>query len=137
MSNMCNIIICISNIWRCIMNRIAELRKEMNLNQVGLALKLNVSQYMISAYETGRHQPTADMLTMIADYFNVSVDYLLGRSNIRSIADNMSKDNFIRKRTGNAFSVPHSSKREKRTGNRYCFCYKKYVMQQQTSNISK
>ena len=79
------------------MNRIAELRKEMNLNQVGLALKLNISQYMISAYETGRHQPTADMLTMIADYFNVSVDYLLGRSNIRSIEDNMSKDNLSEK----------------------------------------
>lgn len=75
------------------MNRIAELRKEMNLNQVGLAMKLNVSQYMISAYETGRHQPTADMLIVIADFFNVSIDYLLKRSNIRSTADNISKDN--------------------------------------------
>ena len=69
----------------------------MNLNQVGLGLKLNVSQYMISAYETGRHQPTADMLIMIADYFDVSIDYLLGRSNIRSIADNMSRDSLSEK----------------------------------------
>lgn len=75
------------------MNRIAELRKEMNLNQVGLALKLNISQYMVSAYETGRHQPTADMLIILADYFNVSIDYLLGRSDIRYIADSIKKDN--------------------------------------------
>lgn len=74
------------------MNRIAELRKETKSNQVGLALALNISQYMVSAYETGRHQPTADMLILIADYFNVSVDYLLGRSNIRQTADLMQKD---------------------------------------------
>ena len=74
------------------MNRIAELRKEKHLHQVGLAVKINVSQYTISAYETGRQQPSADMLVTLADFFNVSIDYLLGRSNIRSSAEQFSKD---------------------------------------------
>lgn len=39
------------------MKRIAELRKEKHLNQIGLGLELNVSQKMISAYESGAHQP--------------------------------------------------------------------------------
>ena len=69
------------------MNRIAELRKEKHLNQVGLAMKLNISQYMVSAYETGRHQPTTDMLIELADFFNVSIDYLVGKSEIRYCAD--------------------------------------------------
>ena len=69
------------------MNRIAELRKEKHLNQVGLAMKLNISQYMVSAYETGRHQPTMDMLIELADFFNVSIDYLVGKSEIRHCAD--------------------------------------------------
>ena len=47
------------------MNRIAELRKEKHLNQIGLAMKLNISQYMVSAYETGRHQPGMVFLLII------------------------------------------------------------------------
>ena len=42
------------------MKRIAELRKEKHLNQIGLGLELNVSQKMISAYESGAHQPSID-----------------------------------------------------------------------------
>ena len=69
------------------MNRIAELRKERHLNQIGLAMKLNISQYMVSAYETGRHQPSTDMLIAFADFFDVSVDYLLCRTDKRRLSD--------------------------------------------------
>ncbi|MBE7049428.1 MAG: helix-turn-helix transcriptional regulator [Ruminococcaceae bacterium] len=69
------------------MKRIAELRKEKGLNQVGLALKLNVSQKMISAYESGIHQPSVETLSKLADIFNVSVDYIIGRTDIRLSAD--------------------------------------------------
>lgn len=79
------------------MNRIAELRREKHLNQTGLAMKLNISQYMVSAYETGRHQPTADMLIALAEYFGVSVDYLIGKSNIRYPADNFFHNNLSEK----------------------------------------
>lgn len=74
------------------MKRIAELRKEKGLNQVGLGLKLNVSQKMISAYESGTHQPGIDTLIQMARLFNVSVDYIIGISDIKMPADKFSKD---------------------------------------------
>ncbi|MBP3337456.1 MAG: helix-turn-helix transcriptional regulator [Clostridia bacterium] len=79
------------------MNRIAELRKEKHLNQVGLAMELNISQYMVSAYENERHQPTADMLITLADFFKVSIDYLIGRSDIRYQAEDILKNNLTKK----------------------------------------
>ena len=73
------------------MDRISQLRKEKGLNQTGLAMLLNVSQYTISAIETGRQQPTSELLIVLADFFNVSVDYILGRSEVKYSAD----DTFI------------------------------------------
>lgn len=69
------------------MIRIAELRKEKGLNQTGLAIKLNVSQKMISAYENGTHQPSIDTLIRLSKIFNVSVDYIIGESNIKLCAE--------------------------------------------------
>ncbi len=76
------------------MNRIAELRKEKKLSQIGLALKLNITQYMVSAYETGRNQPSFEMIIQIADFFNVSIDYLLGRTDYRTMITTNKADNF-------------------------------------------
>lgn len=93
MSSKTNIIIHINSIKGCrIMKRIAELRKEKHLNQVGLGIKLNVSQKMISAYESGSHQPSIDTLIRMSKLFNVSVDYIIGNSDIKSSAENFSKD---------------------------------------------
>lgn len=75
------------------MNRISELRKERHLSQLGLAMKLNISQYMVSSYETERHQLTADMLLTMSDFFNVSIDYLVGKSNIRYSAEEILENN--------------------------------------------
>ena len=69
------------------MKRISELRKEKGLNQVGLALKLNVSQKMISAYENGIHQPSIDTLIEMSKIFRTSVDYIIENSNIRNSAE--------------------------------------------------
>ena len=74
------------------MKRIAELRKEKNLNQTGLGLKLNVSQKMISAYESGTHQPSIETLKQISKIFNVSVDYVIENSDIKSTAEKFSKE---------------------------------------------
>ena len=60
--------------------RLKELRKEKGITQLQLALELNMSQNTISRYETGERQAGYDELIRIADYFNVSIDYLLGRS---------------------------------------------------------
>lgn len=45
-----------------------------------LGLELNISQNAISQYETGIREASYDTLIAIADYFNVSIDYLLGRT---------------------------------------------------------
>ena len=60
--------------------RLRELRKERHISQLKLALDLNMSQNSISRYETGERE--ADYLTLIkfADYFDVSIDYLLERT---------------------------------------------------------
>ena len=74
------------------MRRIAELRKEKGLNQTGLALKLNVSQKMISAYESGLHQPSIETLIQMSKIFNVSVDYIIENTDIKSPIDKFSKN---------------------------------------------
>lgn len=60
--------------------RLKELRKKKGLSQLRLATDLNTTQNTISRYETGEREPGIDELIKIADYFNVSVDYLIGRT---------------------------------------------------------
>lgn len=55
----------------------------MRLNQEGLAVKLNVSQSTISAYEVGERMPDLETLIAIADFFHVSLDYLAGLSDVK------------------------------------------------------
>lgn len=59
--------------------RILELRKEKGISQATLARQLQVSYSVVCYWETDRSEPTAPNLVKIADYFDVSVDYLLGR----------------------------------------------------------
>ena len=60
--------------------RLKELRKKKGISQLRLATDLNTTQNTISRYETGEREPGIDELVKIADYFNVSIDYLLGRT---------------------------------------------------------
>lgn len=57
--------------------RIRELRQQKNLTQVRLAIELNTTQNTLSRYETGEREADYNMLKKLADYFNVSIDYLL------------------------------------------------------------
>lgn len=61
-------------------NTIKELRIAHGMNQVEFAKKLSVTKQTISNWENNNIQPSIDMLIKIADYFNVSTDYLLNRS---------------------------------------------------------
>lgn len=63
----------------CFGKRLRELRTEANLTRVDLANKLNVSTRLISYWENGERECSFDMLILIANVFNTSVDYLLGR----------------------------------------------------------
>lgn len=60
--------------------RLKELRKERKLSQVKLAMDLHMNQNTISRYENLEHQADYETLIRFADYFGVSVDYLLGRT---------------------------------------------------------
>ena len=57
-----------------------SLRKSNNLTQEDLAKALKVSRSTIGMYENGSREPDYETLEAIADYFNVDIDYLLGRT---------------------------------------------------------
>jgi transcriptional regulator with XRE-family HTH domain len=67
-----------------IKERLKELRNERGINQRDLASYLNLSPSTIAMYETGQRVPDAETLGKIADYFQTSVDWLLGRSDYRN-----------------------------------------------------
>ena len=60
--------------------RLKELRKSRGISQVKLAIDLNTNQNNISRYETGECEADYATLIKIADYFDVSIDYLLERT---------------------------------------------------------
>ncbi len=63
------------------MFRLKELRQQRKISQIKLALDLNMAQNTISRYETEQRQADYKTLILFADYFHVSLDYLLGRTN--------------------------------------------------------
>ena len=60
--------------------RLKEVRKLKKISQLKLAMDLNMNQNTISRYETGEREPGINDLIKIADYFNISIDYLLERT---------------------------------------------------------
>ncbi len=71
--------------------KLAALRKEKNLTQEELANAVNISKSTIAMYETSKRNPDMDTLKEFATYFNVTTDYLLGRTDIRNNADRISE----------------------------------------------
>ena len=59
--------------------RLKEFRKKRNISQLKLAIDLNMNQNTISRYENMEREADYETLIKFADYFNVSLDYLLGR----------------------------------------------------------
>lgn len=53
------------------------IRKKKNLNQLKVAMDLNISREALSHYENGKREPSLDMLNKMSEYFNVSIDYLI------------------------------------------------------------
>lgn len=64
--------------------RIKLLREEHSLNQSQLAEKLGIAVSSISQYETGDRMPSDDVKIKLANYFDVSLDFLMGLSEIRN-----------------------------------------------------
>ena len=64
--------------------RLRQLRTERKLSQEELGKELHLGTSAISMYERGEREPDFEKLGMIADFFNVSIDYLLGKSDIQN-----------------------------------------------------
>ena len=60
--------------------RLKQLRKQKGISQLKLAMDLSINQNSISRYETEEREADYATLIMLADYFNVSIDYLLERT---------------------------------------------------------
>lgn len=65
------------------MDRLRELRKERGVTRQELADDFLITQRTIARYESGERQPTMSMVFDLADCFKVSIDYLVGRSDVR------------------------------------------------------
>ena len=64
-------------------NRIRDLREDRDLTQQVLAQLLQIHQTTYSDYELGRLNVPVSILHMLADYYGVSIDYLLGRTGVK------------------------------------------------------
>ncbi len=61
--------------------RIRDLRKQKRMSQTELAKSAGVSQTTVTAWETGKAEPSSSAVAKLSDIFNVTTDYLLGRPN--------------------------------------------------------
>lgn len=61
-------------------NRLKELRKEHGLTQIALQMQTGIEQALISKYESGERVPPTETLIVLADFFHVSIDYILYRT---------------------------------------------------------
>ena len=62
-----------------IKENLKQLMKENNVNQPKLSLEINVAQSAISAWLNGKKEPSINSLWLLADYFSVSIDEIVGR----------------------------------------------------------
>ena len=61
-------------------NRLKQLRKQKGLTQLALQMKTGIEQALISKYENGERVPPTETLLRLADFYNVSIDYILCRT---------------------------------------------------------
>ena len=80
--------------------QLTKLRKRNNITQIELANLMNVKQYVISSWETGRSEPNISQIIKLSDIFKISTDYLLDRHIIitnsedefNKVIENINKD---------------------------------------------
>ena len=80
-------------------NRIRDLREDMDLRQIDVSKSTGIDQKTLSNYETGKTNPDSHAIIKLANFFEVTCDYLLGLSteNIRNSSDIIHKLNVIEK----------------------------------------
>lgn len=82
-----------------IKNRIRDLREDLDLRQIDIAQATGIDQKTLSNYETGKTNPDSYSLIKLADFFQVTIDYLLGysSSNIKTNKEVVAKLDKIEK----------------------------------------
>ncbi|RKV84923.1 MAG: XRE family transcriptional regulator [Streptococcus sp.] len=78
-----------------IIERLKKLRKEGKLTQKDIATFLNISQPAYQQFESGKKKMNLETMEKLADYFNVSTDYLLGKTDFPDIDLEVDIDNAI------------------------------------------
>ena len=76
-------------------DRLKSLRKEFGLTQAEFAKKSGIGRSILGMYETGKRKPSFEVLEAIADYFNVTMDYLTGKSDSPYPSHNTLTDNDV------------------------------------------
>lgn len=61
-------------------NRLRELRKNKKLTQVALQMQTGIEQALLSKFENGERVPPTETLVVLAEFYNVSIDYILCRT---------------------------------------------------------
>lgn len=61
-------------------NNLRKLRKERKLTQIALQMQTGIEQALLSKYETGERIPPTETLLILAEFYNVSIDYILCRT---------------------------------------------------------
>lgn len=78
------------------MNNMKKIRESLQLTQVKVANDLKLSRQVYNFYENGKRNPDIQTLIKIADYYGVSIDYLLGRTNVIK-PENIDEDDLLSK----------------------------------------
>lgn len=74
------------------MNRLKQLRLEKGLLQSDIAKIINKTDRAVGQYEREERDPSSETWSILANYFNVSLDYLLGKSDIRNAEDKIKEE---------------------------------------------
>lgn len=69
----------------CFSDRLKKMRIQKGLTQKQLANELDIAERQMQRYEYGASEPTKIVLIKMADYFNVSIDYLVGRTDKKEV----------------------------------------------------
>lgn len=65
--------------------KLKELRKQQNLTQVQVSQYLNTTHQTYNNYENGKYEPSIDMLIKLADLYNTSIDFIVGRDRVNDV----------------------------------------------------
>ena len=66
-------------------NNLRKLRKEKGLSQIAVQMQTGIEQALLSKYENGERVPPTETLMQLADFYGVSMDYIMGRTDRKEV----------------------------------------------------